>query len=82
MEKFKQNACNTKYNSYNVLTLRRAQMHVNQVIKFNNPTDAAEAALRFTVLELRGDRVLVEAICNMNLKPTFAYMFNELEVVK
>jgi len=52
------------------------------VVKFKNPLNADEATERHTVLELRGDRVLVEYICDMNLKPTGVYMVAELEVVK
>jgi len=45
-------------------------MQVNDTVKWLNPLSAAEQTERFTVLELRGDRVLVEFICDMPIRPT------------
>jgi len=46
---------------------------VGQRVKFTAPLNDDERDERFTVLELRGERVLVEFICDMNIRPTFAY---------
>ena len=40
-----------------------------------------ESGLILSVLEMRGDRVLVEAQVDMNLKPTTVYMVDDLEVI-
>jgi hypothetical protein len=40
-----------------------------QVVKYANPQCVMEIGQTFTVIEDRGDRLLVEAICNMPLKP-------------
>lgn len=53
-------------------------MHNGQTVKFSNPTNEAERAERFIVLELRGPRVLVEFICDMSIKPTAAYLADDL----
>ena len=41
-----------------------------------------EAGLILSVVEMRGDRVLVEAQVDMNLKPTTVYLVEDLEVVQ
>lgn len=41
-----------------------------------------EVGLIMSVLEMRGDRVLVEAQVDMNLKPTAIYLEYELEVIE
>lgn len=40
-----------------------------------------EATERFTVVELRGDRVLVELVCDMPIRPQFVYMLSDLIAV-
>lgn len=51
---------------------------VNAIVRFANPTTDAEVAETFKVLEPRGDRVLVEAVCNLTIKPTFVYLVADL----
>ena len=45
-------------------------LQVGQVVKFAAPLSEDERGERFTVLELRGDRILVEYICDMMIRPT------------
>ena len=56
-------------------------MNIGETVRFSNPLTPDEAAERFTVLEIRGDRVLVEFICSMHLLPTFVYLLSDLEPV-
>jgi hypothetical protein len=54
-------------------------MTKGMLVRFKNPTKA-EAGERFTVLEVRGDRVLVEdAASTMRIAPTFVYLISDLE---
>jgi hypothetical protein len=48
------------------------------IVKFAFPSGDEEAGERFIVMELRGDRVLVEAINKMNIRPQFVYLLMEL----
>ena len=47
-------------------------------VKFRDPATADEASERYVILELRGDRVLVEYICDMQIKPQFVYPLADL----
>lgn len=40
-----------------------------------------EIGLILSVVEMRGDRVLVEAQVDMNLKPTTVYLVDDIEVM-
>jgi hypothetical protein len=51
---------------------------VGDTVKFATPLDTNEANERFTVLELRGPRALVQLQCNSALAPTFSYYADEL----
>jgi hypothetical protein len=52
------------------------------ILKFFNPSDDEESKLRFKLLENRGNRVLVELICDdQQLKPTFVYLAKDLTPV-
>lgn len=53
-------------------------MNLNQVVKFKEPMSKDEAAERFVIVEVRGDRVLVELVCEMTIRPTFVYMAEEM----
>jgi len=53
-------------------------LQVGQLVKFANPETANEKIERFTVVELRGTRVLVEFVCDLNIKPTFVYLVSEM----
>lgn len=55
-------------------------MKPGQTVKFLAPLSIAESGDRFTILELRGNRMLVELVCTMSFKPTFVYLTSELEV--
>lgn len=56
-----------------------ASLTVGQTVKFLNPLSDDERQERFTVIELRDDRVLVEFICGMNIRPQFLYLTADLE---
>jgi hypothetical protein len=45
-------------------------MQAGDTVKFTRPQDAREAAARFKLVEDRGDRVLIELICNLPIRPT------------
>lgn len=47
--------------------------HVGQSVRFTVPASPAESLIRMTVLELRGDRVLVRSEMGMSINPTAVY---------
>ena len=53
-------------------------MKAGQTVKFKNPLNDNEEEEQFIILELRGDHVLVEYVCTMNIKPTFVYLMSDL----
>jgi hypothetical protein len=53
-------------------------MTKGQTVKFAAPTTPEEASERFTVLEDRGDRVLVAFICDLAIAPTYVYATAEM----
>ena len=55
-------------------------MRVGDVVRFKNPGNSDEASELFAVIELRGERVLVQALCAMQIKPQFAYLAADLTV--
>ena len=56
-------------------------MKVGDVVRFAAPETEDEESERFVVLDLRGDRTLVEFVCEMNIKPTFVYQTADLKTV-
>lgn len=58
-----------------------APLAVGQTVKFANPLSDDERDERFTVVELRGDRVLVEFICDMRVKPQSVSLAADLESI-
>lgn len=55
-----------------------AELQVGQTVRFAVPKSPDEETERFVILELRGDRVLVEFICDMRIKPTHVYLIADL----
>ncbi len=53
-------------------------MKVNDEVKWSCPVDANEAAERFIVLEVNGDRCLIEDICDLPIRPTMVARTAEL----
>lgn len=47
---------------------------VNQKVKFSQPLNEQEESLVMIVLEMRGDRCLVEAQVDMKILPTMVYL--------
>lgn len=57
-------------------------MKKGDIAKFKNPLSPTEEKERFILLEdPDGDRVLVEGICNLPIRPTTIYRIEEIEVV-
>lgn len=48
------------------------------MLKFKHPQTPAEADERFQLIEDRGDRLLVEFVCDMRVRPTLVYLTNEM----
>jgi hypothetical protein len=57
-------------------------MVTGQLVKFTHPVDDSESHLVMKVLELRGDRVLVEYILNMPYNPTANVVLSDIEVIE
>ncbi len=53
-------------------------MNVGDRVKFRIPMTQDEATEIFTVIELRGPRLLVELVCDMHIKPMFVYDAEDL----
>lgn len=51
---------------------------MGDVVKWKEPIDAEDADCRFVVLEIRGDDVLAEYVCDMNIKPIGQYRIADL----
>ena len=54
------------------------QLAVGQLVRFVAPLSEDERGEKFTVLELRGERALVEFVCEMSIRPTFVYLAADL----
>jgi hypothetical protein len=65
-----------------MMDLSEGQPHirVGDTVKFLSPLTEEEGGERFIVIEHRGPRVLVEAVCDMRVKPTFVYEAADLTV--
>ena len=55
-----------------------SRLAVGQLVRFIAPLNEDEREEKFTVLELRGERVLVEFVCGMSIWPTFVYLAGDL----
>lgn len=65
--------------AYNVsMSLTQSRFAVGQLVRFIAPLNEDEREEQFTVLELRGERVLVEFVCGMSIRPTFVYLAADL----
>ena len=56
-------------------------MQIGTLVKFTNPMDDSESHLVMKILELRGDRVLVEYLLDMPYNPTANVMLDEIETI-
>lgn len=57
-------------------------MRSAEMVRFREPVEAGEESVRFRVVELRGDRVLVELQdWTGKIVPTFAYLMSELSPI-
>lgn len=48
------------------------------MLKFLEPLTPEEENERFVLIETRGDRVLVELVCDMAIRPQFVYLTADL----
>lgn len=55
-------------------------MKPGMLVKFKEIKEAGDDQAIFKVLELRGDRVLVEQVCKLPIKPTSVYLISDLKV--
>lgn len=56
-------------------------IEVGQIVKWREPLSEAEATERHLVLEVNGDRCIIQYVCDWSLKPTSLARTAELEVV-
>ncbi len=57
-------------------------MKAGDTVKLVTPMPDESGSERFRVLEMRGDRVLVEFICDLRIPPTYVYPVTDIEVVE
>lgn len=57
-------------------------MKAGDTVKLVTPMPDESGLERFRVLEMRGDRVLVEFICDLRIPPTYVYPTTDVEVVQ
>lgn len=48
------------------------------MLKFKYPQTSTEIDERFQLIEDRGDRLLVELVCDMRVRPTFVYLTDDM----
>ena len=65
---------NNKFNPYT------AELEPGMIVKFAELIEEGDGEARFIVIESRGDRVLVEAICSMSIKPQYNFRRSELVI--
>lgn len=51
---------------------------VGQLVKWLTPITPEELNERYTVLEVNGDRLLVQFVCNWRINPTSTYLASDL----
>lgn len=58
-------------------------MRKGDIVKFRNVVDAGDEDLRMILLEdPDGGRVLVESVVDMNIRPTYRYSVEDLELCR
>jgi hypothetical protein len=60
----------------------KGEIKKGSIVKFKDPESEDEKKLRMKVLEDNGDRVLVEALVDMTIKPTYVYLKKDLVLEK
>lgn len=55
----------------------KQQFTPGEIVKYSNPVNEAEVNARFTVIENRGDRLLVQYVCDAYLKPQNCFSITE-----
>ena len=64
---------------YMTQTTNSSTLKPGDVVEFSEPLDAAEVAARYTVVELRGPRVLIRYHCDLPIPPTEAVAVEDVE---
>jgi hypothetical protein len=54
-------------------------MEQGTLVKLTQPADEREAQARYVVVEDRGDRILIEYVCNMPIRPTELVAASDVE---
>lgn len=57
------------------------QIKVNDIVEFIEPFDD-EAGTTYKVLEVNGDRCIIELICDMRIRPTWIRLTNDLKLAE
>ena len=57
-------------------------MKIGNIVKFIDGLYAEEEGARYKVLEINGDRVVIEFICELPIPPQSVAKLDELEVVE
>ena len=56
-------------------------MKAGDKVRFVEAKDPGDELCEFTVVEMRGDRVLIELVCDMRIRPMSVVLASEVEVV-
>jgi hypothetical protein len=57
-------------------------MKAGDKVRFIEVKDPGDELCEFTVLEVRGDRVLIELVCDMPIRPMSVVPAGEVEVIR
>jgi hypothetical protein len=64
------------------LDLERNKMKIGDVVKFRDGFYPDEKGARYKVVEINGDRVIIEFICDLPIPPHSIAKISELEIVQ
>lgn len=54
-------------------------MEIGQTVKYAKPADEREAQVRFTLVEVNGDRCIIRLICDWRIAPTECVALSDIE---
>ncbi len=60
--------------------MKQETIKAGDIVKYYTPLSEAEVNARFIVIENRGDRLLVEFICNNYLRPQSCFSISYFEL--
>ena len=61
--------------------MEKKMLKIGDTVKFVEGLYKDEKGARYKVLEVNGDRVIIEFICHLPIPPQSTAMVNELEIV-